>query len=54
MDLLDNGGREVGQWPPLPIEHFLQQEKLTANESGDGGVVFRQKMAPSQWRIFSA
>jgi hypothetical protein len=53
MDLLNNGGREVGQWPPLPIEHFLEREKLAADESGDG-VVFRQKMAPSQWRIFIA
>jgi hypothetical protein len=25
MGLLDNGGREQGQWPPFPLKHF--QEK---------------------------
>jgi hypothetical protein len=25
MGLLDNGGRELGQWPPFPLKHF--QEK---------------------------
>jgi hypothetical protein len=25
MDILDNGGRALGQWPPFPLKHF--QEK---------------------------
>jgi hypothetical protein len=25
MDLLDNGGRELGQWPPFPLEHFREK-----------------------------
>jgi hypothetical protein len=38
MGLLDNGGRELGQWPPFPLEHF--QEKWNP--------LFRQKMWLSQ------
>jgi hypothetical protein len=41
MGLLDNGGRELGQWPPFPLKHF--QEKWNP--------VFRQKMRPSQCSI---
>jgi hypothetical protein len=25
MDLLDNGGRVLGQWPPFPLEHFAEK-----------------------------
>jgi hypothetical protein len=42
MGLLDNGGRELGQWPPFPLKHF--QEKWNP--------LFRQKMLPSQRNIF--
>jgi hypothetical protein len=42
MGFLDNGGRELGQWPPFPIKHF--QEKWNP--------VFRPKMRPLQESIF--
>jgi hypothetical protein len=41
MGLLDNGGRELGQWPPFPLKHF--QEKWNP--------VFVQKMQSSQCSI---
>jgi len=25
MGILNNGGRELGQWPPLPLKHFRQK-----------------------------
>jgi hypothetical protein len=42
MGLLDNGGRELGQWPPFPLKHF--QEKWNR--------LFGQKTRPSQCSIF--
>jgi hypothetical protein len=33
MGLLENGGRELGQWPPLPLKHFRQKWNLLRGEN---------------------